>query len=62
MAELLNKAGLGCSVFAASQDRIKEIVDLEEINVIVCGSHNQACSLRNGSSTVELGSVFLSEN
>lgn len=55
MGELMNKAGLDCSVYAGSHERLKEITALGEVDVIVCGSYNQALALRDGASNLKLG-------
>lgn len=59
LGELMNKAGLNCSVYAASQGRLKDIAELKNATVIVCGSYKQALSLRAGSSHLQLGSLHL---
>lgn len=51
----MNKAGLDCSVYAGSHDRLTEITALENVDVIVCGSYNQALALRDAASNVKLG-------
>ncbi len=55
MGELFSKAGLHCSVYAGSQERLKEITALEDVNVIVCGSYDQALTLRDETSNLQLG-------
>ena len=57
MGEIFNKAGLHCSVYAGSQERLKEITALEDVNVIVCGSYEQAFTLRSETANLELGSA-----
>lgn len=54
IGELLNKAGLKCSVYAGSHERLKEITAVDDIDVIICGSYDQAVILRNGSSNLKL--------
>lgn len=58
IGELLNKAGLKCSVYAGSHERLKEITAVDDIDVIICGSYDQAVILRNGSSNLKLGNVY----
>lgn len=55
MGEVFSKAGLHCSVFSGSQERLKEITASEDVNVIVCGSYDQAFTLRDGTSNLQLG-------
>ncbi|XP_057369530.1 betaine aldehyde dehydrogenase-like [Daphnia carinata] len=54
IGELLNKAGLNCSVYAGSSERLKEITAVDDIDVVLCGSYDQAVTLRNGSSNLKL--------
>nr|CAH0109071.1 unnamed protein product [Daphnia galeata] len=54
MGEFLNKVGLDCSVYAGSPERLKKITAVEGIDVIVCGSYEQALTLRDGSSNLKL--------
>ena len=55
MGEIFSKAGLHCSVYAGSRDRLKEITALEDVNVIVCGNYEQAFTLRDGTTNLKLG-------
>lgn len=57
MGEFLNKVGLACSVYAGSPERLKTITSLEGVDVIVCGSYDQALTLRDGSSNLKLGKL-----
>ena len=59
MGEFFNKVGLDCSVYAGSHERIKKITSLDGIDVIVCGSYDLALTLRDGSSNLKLGNVFV---
>lgn len=58
MGEFLNKVGLDCSVYAGSPERLKKITSVEGIDVIVCGSYEQALTLRDGSSNLKLGNFY----
>lgn len=55
MGEFLNKVGLDCSVYAGSSERLKGITSSEGIDIIVCGSYDQALALRDGASNLKLG-------
>ncbi|XP_046456793.1 uncharacterized protein LOC124203933 [Daphnia pulex] len=54
MGEFLNKVGLDCSVYAGSSERLKGITSSEGIDIIVCGSYDQALALRDGASNLKL--------
>lgn len=55
LGELMNKAGLECSVYAGSCERLKQIATLENIDVVVCGSYAQALKYRGKCSNLMLG-------
>lgn len=54
----MNKAGLDCSVYSGSRERLAEITAIEDIDVIVCGQHDLAFSLREKASNLKLGTII----
>lgn len=54
LADFLKRAGLDCTVYRAGSDRLKELVALNDVEWVVCGTLSQALGLRNAARNLRL--------
>lgn len=55
LADLINQAGLNCTVYQATPTQWVELVSVEGVEWIMCGTLSQSLQLRNTAKNLKLG-------
>lgn len=58
MAELINKAGIPCSVYSLNPEKLPKLAELHHLELVFSGDHAKALALRGSVAHVELGQLF----